>query len=107
VTAIGTARRVACKAGGPVRWRAAGRTETSLQLALAPERVRRHLAQAGDTRPIAELLPILQSSSVSAVSPSGVLGDPAGASAAEGAALLDQLLADLLGAVAAWQAPAT
>ena len=39
---------------------------------------------------------------VRAVSANGVLGDPAGASAAEGARLLDQLAADLAAAVAAW-----
>ena len=92
------------------RWRGdahAGRTETSLQLALASERVRLDRARPGDTRPIAEILPLLQSSSVRAVSPSGVLGDPAGASAAEGVALLDQLLAHLLATVTAWRAPAS
>jgi creatinine amidohydrolase/Fe(II)-dependent formamide hydrolase-like protein len=36
-----------------------------------------------------------------------VLGDPAGASAAEGAALLGRLLADLLAAVDAWRAGQT
>jgi mycofactocin precursor peptide peptidase len=80
----------------------AGRTETSLQLALAPERVRLDRAQAGDVRSISELMPVLRASSVRAVSASGVLGDPAGASAAEGAALLAELLAGLLAAVEAW-----
>ncbi|MGW5138639.1 mycofactocin biosynthesis peptidyl-dipeptidase MftE, partial [Nocardia beijingensis] len=36
----------------------AGRSETALQLALAPERVRGDRAAAGDTRPLAELLPL-------------------------------------------------
>jgi len=44
----------------------------------------------------------LRALSVKAVSPNGVLGDPAGASADEGAALLDGLLADLLASVQAW-----
>jgi creatinine amidohydrolase len=82
----------------------AGRTETSLQLALAPGRVRLDRAEAGDRRPITELLPVLRASSVRAVSANGVLGDPAGASAAEGRALLDDLLGDLLRTVAAWSA---
>ena len=82
----------------------AGRTETSLQLALAPDRVRLDRAEPGNTRPIAELMPALRASSVRAVSPNGVLGDPAGASAAEGAALLGRLLADLLATVDAWEA---
>ena len=74
----------------------AGRTETSLQLAMAPDRVRSERAEAGDTRPMRELLPVLRASSVRAVSPNGVLGDPAGASPAEGHHLLDALSADLL-----------
>jgi len=80
----------------------AGRSETSLQLALEPARVRLDRAVPGDSRPIAELLPALRSSGVRAVSPNGVLGDPTGASAAEGVALLDAQLADLLASVAAW-----
>jgi creatinine amidohydrolase len=87
------------------RWRGdahAGRAETSLQLALAPDAVRLSRAQAGDTRPIAELMPALRASSVKVVSPNGVLGDPAGASAAEGTAMLGELAADLLASVSAW-----
>ena len=80
----------------------AGRTETSLQLALDPERVRLDRAAPGETRPLAELLPALRSSGVKAVSPNGVLGDPAGASATEGADLLDALSADLLASVHPW-----
>jgi mycofactocin system creatininase family protein len=80
----------------------AGRTETSLQLALAPGRVRLEHAEPGERRPIAELMPALRASSVRAVSANGVLGDPTGASAAEGTALLDDLLQDLLRTVEAW-----
>jgi mycofactocin precursor peptide peptidase len=82
----------------------AGRTETSLQLALDPRRVRLDRAERGNTRPVAELMPALRESSVQAVSPNGVLGDPAGASAAEGGALLASLLEDLLAAVRSWRA---
>jgi mycofactocin precursor peptide peptidase len=85
----------------------AGRAETSLELALAPDRVRPGRAEAGNTRPLAELMPELRRSGVRAVSPSGVLGDPAGASAAEGAALLGRLSADLLATVDAWEARQT
>ncbi|MER7448701.1 mycofactocin biosynthesis peptidyl-dipeptidase MftE [Nocardia beijingensis] len=80
----------------------AGRSETALQLALAPERVRGDRAAAGDTRPLAELLPLLRSGGVGAVSANGVLGDPAGATAAEGAALLEHLSADLLDRTRLW-----
>jgi creatinine amidohydrolase len=69
----------------------AGRTETSLQLALDPARVRLAAAAAGDTRPIEHLMPRLIADGVRAVSPNGVLGDPAGAGAAEGEALLTRL----------------
>jgi creatinine amidohydrolase len=85
----------------------AGRAETSLELALAPDRVRLEHAEAGDTRPLTELMPELRRSGVRAVSRNGVLGDPAGASAAEGAALLGRLFADLLAAVDAWEARQT
>jgi mycofactocin precursor peptide peptidase len=82
----------------------AGRTETSLELALSGDAVRTARAQAGETRPLAELLPALREHGVAAVSANGVLGDPAGASAAEGAALLERLSAALVGEVAAWRA---
>jgi creatinine amidohydrolase len=78
----------------------AGRTETSLVLAL-----RGALAgppAAGNTAALADLLPALRAGGVASVSPSGVLGDPAGASAAEGLDLLDRLAADLAAAVDAW-----
>ncbi|MEV1005775.1 mycofactocin biosynthesis peptidyl-dipeptidase MftE [Streptomyces sp. NPDC049881] len=70
----------------------AGRTETSLMLHLAPGEVRAADAVAGDTRPLAEIMPDLTTRGVLAVSPSGVLGDPAGASADEGARIMDQLV---------------
>ncbi|WP_159844019.1 mycofactocin biosynthesis peptidyl-dipeptidase MftE [Nocardia sp. CY41] len=80
----------------------AGRSETALQLALAPERVRDDRSAAGDTRPLAELLPLLRRGGVRAVSANGVLGDPAGATAAEGAALLAHLSTDLIDRTRLW-----
>lgn len=73
----------------------AGRTETSLMLALAPHLVRLDRAEPGVTTPIGDLLDGLRAGGVAAVSPNGVLGDPTGASAAEGEALLEVLVADL------------
>lgn len=70
----------------------AGRTETSLLLALAPETVRPELARPGNTEPLASLLPAMRAAGVRAVSENGVLGDPAGASAEEGAAMLEALV---------------
>lgn len=66
----------------------AGRIETSLMLHLAPDDVRIERAEAGETRPLELILPALRAGGVAAVSPNGVLGDPSGASADEGAALL-------------------
>ena len=65
----------------------AGRTETSLQLALDPARV--GTPAAGATAPVRELLPALRAGGVLAVSGNGVLGDPAGATAEEGERLLE------------------
>lgn len=73
----------------------AGRVETSLMLALAPGDVRLDAAERGETRPLKEILPVLRVGGVRRVSQNGVLGDPAGASAAEGKTLLGLLAADL------------
>jgi creatinine amidohydrolase len=51
---------------------------------------------------LAELLPVLRSAGVRAVTASGVLGDPDGADAAEGAALLERLVDDLGNAAKGW-----
>jgi creatinine amidohydrolase len=88
------------------RWRGdahAGRTETSVQLALSPARVRSFSAAAGNTADVRTLLPAMQHGGVRAVSPNGVLGDPAGASAAEGSALLDAAADDLCAFVEGWR----
>jgi mycofactocin system creatininase family protein len=82
----------------------AGRTETSLMLALAPADVAIDAAERGNPRPLAELAASLRSGGVRSVSPNGVLGDPQGASAAEGRRLLDAIAADLIAAVTAWTA---
>jgi len=73
----------------------AGRTETSLMLHLDPSVVRLDLATVGATKPLVELLPLMRTGGVRAVSPNGVLGDPSGASADEGAELFARLAADL------------
>ncbi|MGH3321219.1 MAG: mycofactocin biosynthesis peptidyl-dipeptidase MftE [Streptosporangiaceae bacterium] len=80
----------------------AGRTETALMLALASDDVRLDRAEAGNAAPLAELIEVIRAASVRAVSPNGVLGDPAGATAAEGRVLFDRLADDLVAAVAAW-----
>ncbi len=80
----------------------AGRPETSMLLALTPDRVRMDRAEPGDSRPLRQTLPLMLAGGVRAVSENGVLGDPTGADAAEGQALLDQLTGDLLATVEAW-----
>jgi mycofactocin precursor peptide peptidase len=74
----------------------AGFTETSLMLHLRPESVRRDRAEAGNTQSLREILPAMMAGGVAAVSPNGVLGDPAGASAAEGERVLKAMVADVL-----------
>lgn len=73
----------------------AGFAETSMMLALAPDRVDPVRAEAGPDR---VTLDELRDRGVAGVSPNGVLGDPAGASAGAGAALLESLTADLVAA---------
>ncbi|WP_370962193.1 mycofactocin biosynthesis peptidyl-dipeptidase MftE [Amycolatopsis sp. cg9] len=80
----------------------AGRAETALQLAMRPRSVRMDRAVAGDRRPIGELLPLLREGGVRAVTATGVLGDPAPATAAEGAQLLSELTAALVSHVDGW-----
>jgi mycofactocin precursor peptide peptidase len=80
----------------------AGHTETSLMLHVEPEGLEGRRAVPGVTTPIGDLLPRLRAEGVRAVSPTGVLGDPAGASAEEGAALLDGLVGRLLTGVRSW-----
>ncbi len=78
----------------------AGRTETSLMLAIDPAAVLLHEAQAGCTEPLPALLPRLRAEGVRPVSSNGVLGDPAGASADEGRALLRSMVGGLAAAAA-------
>jgi creatinine amidohydrolase len=73
----------------------AGRTETSLMLHLRPEHVRLDRIEVGNTAPWAEVAPTMFLHGVLAVSPNGVLGDPRGATAAEGA----ELLASMVGGI--------
>ncbi len=78
----------------------AGRTETSLLLAIAPEVVGQD-RPTGATEPLADLIDAMRTGGIGAVSDNGVLGDARGASAAIGADLLAGLVADLGALVAA------
>ena len=100
VDAVSSAVRLLVDEGRDARWvrceaadadSHAGRTETSIMLHLDPGAVRLDRAEAGDTHPLATILPELRRAGVAGVSPNGVLGDPTGASADEGAALLREM----------------
>ena len=80
----------------------AGHTETSLMLAIAPNLVRLDRAERGRTEPIGDLAEALRRDGVRVVSENGVLGDPAGATAAHGRNLLTRLTIDLVAAVDEW-----
>jgi mycofactocin precursor peptide peptidase len=84
----------------------AGRTETELQLALGPDRVRMDRAVIGDLRPLSSILTTLRLRGVRAVNATGVLGDPTQATADGGVVLLDALTDQLLQMVDEW-APRT
>lgn len=77
----------------------AGEAETSLQLALDPHRVGNFRTVTGQHRPVRELTGQLRAGLLRDLSPSGVLGDPRGATADTGQRLLSQLVEDLLGAL--------
>ncbi len=72
----------------------AGHTETCLVMHLAPHLVRTERAVVGNVAPLAELMPALATAGVRAVSASGVLGDPTGATAAEGERLLGSMVGE-------------
>ena len=82
----------------------AGETETSMMLAIAPAVVRMSRAEAGRPEPIVDLIDELRAGGVRAVSPNGVLGDPRGATAVHGKAMLTRLIIDLVAAVDEWRA---
>jgi creatinine amidohydrolase len=73
----------------------AGHAETSLMLHLAPHLVRMEHAEAGNLAPLSDLMPLLTTKGVAAVSPSGVLGDPTTATAGEGRRLLARMADDV------------
>lgn len=81
----------------------AGRTETSLMLALDPDAVRLPQARPGWTGPTAQAF----TGGLRAASPTGVLGDPTGATVEEGASLLARLGDDLVHVFDEWRTGTT
>jgi creatinine amidohydrolase len=80
----------------------AGRTETSLMMAIAPDSVRTGELRRGRTEPLGSLWPELRRGGVRAVSPTGVLGDPTLATVAEGRLLFAALVDQLATALESW-----
>jgi mycofactocin precursor peptide peptidase len=83
----------------------AGYDETSVMLHLAPAGVRMDRAAAGNTSSLADLMPALVTSGVAVVSPSGVLGDPTGATAEDGRVLFEGLVDRLSSALLLGRTP--
>jgi len=84
--------------GGPADLHA-GRIETSLMLAIDPGLVRLERATTGADTSIEEL----RRRGVKATSPSGVLGDPAGASGGEGERFIGAFVDDLVHEIERWR----
>jgi mycofactocin system creatininase family protein len=84
--------------GGP-RDLHAGRIETSMMLAIDPGLVRLERARPGPSVSMEDL----RTHGVRATSPSGVLGDPSGASGREGERLIRRFVDDLLFAIERWR----
>ncbi|QUR66416.1 mycofactocin biosynthesis peptidyl-dipeptidase MftE [Mycobacterium spongiae] len=80
----------------------AGHSETSVLLHISPADVLTDRWLAGNDSPVTELLPALRRGGVAAVSPTGVLGDPTTATAAEGRRILAHMIEDCVGRVARW-----
>ena len=84
--------------GGPADLHA-GRIETSLMLAIDPGLVRLERATPGPDTTVEEL----RRRGVKATSPSGVLGDPAGASGGEGERFIAAFVDDLVHQIERWR----
>jgi mycofactocin precursor peptide peptidase len=80
----------------------AGHTETSIMLCVAPARVDRAAAEAGARDRLEDIVDVMRAEGVAAVSPNGVLGDPAGADADHGLRLLEAAADELVQIVTAW-----
>lgn len=86
----------------------AGHAETSVMLAIAPDRVRMDRAEPGVSTPLADIVDELRRGGVAAVSANGVLGDPTGATAEHGAEILDGWSAEVVALsenMAPWDIP--
>lgn len=81
----------------------AGHTETSVLLHISPGDVWTDDLAAGNTAPLAELMPAMRSGGIAAVSEVGVLGDPTTATAAEGERIFAEMVNGCGGRIRRWQ----
>lgn len=81
----------------------AGHTETSLMLAISPPQVRLDRIVSGFVGDLADVWPILTTEGLRPVTPTGVLGDPRGASSTDGRAYLDAFVSDLTTRLRSWR----
>nr|WP_179757315.1 mycofactocin biosynthesis peptidyl-dipeptidase MftE [Kineococcus aurantiacus] len=77
----------------------AGWAETSVMLRLRPQDVRSERARPGNCAPLHMLLPALREQGLRAVTANGVLGDPSGADADAGEALVVDMVATVANGV--------
>jgi len=84
----------------------AGHTETSMLLALVPQRVGDFDQVEGNTTAIDVLLPDLRTHGVIGVSANGVLGDPRSADAGDGQLAIERCSMNLVQAVGDWSTDA-
>ncbi len=81
----------------------AGHTETSVLLHISPGAVAAACLTPGNTAQLAELMPVMRSGGVAAVSEVGVLGDPTTATAAEGERIFAEMVNGCVGRIKRWQ----
>lgn len=82
----------------------AGRSETSMMLALAPHLVDMSRVEVGNTNPLGDIIDDIRQGGIRAVSTNGILGDPRGSTAEDGMRFIDALSADLRAFVTAKRA---
>ncbi|NDK30209.1 mycofactocin biosynthesis peptidyl-dipeptidase MftE [Nesterenkonia haasae] len=92
---------------GPEEDAHAGRVETSLMLHIQPNLVHMAKAEPGVTEPLEKILPRLMAVGIKSVAANGVLGDPTGASAAEGEELLNSVAESVYRRYRAWNVAET
>ena len=73
----------------------AGRTETSMMLAIAPHLVDMTRAEAGNTSPLQDVMGAIREGGILKVSKNGVLGDPRAATREEGERIIATLVDNL------------